>query len=49
MNPGQAAEDLKELSNRPIGVHFESDHLAQHGDPHLKSNSGEEPCQYGLR
>ena len=43
-----AAEDIKELSDRPIGVHFETDHPTQHRDAHLKSNSGEEPCQYRL-
>ncbi len=49
MNPGQAAEDLEELSNRPVGVHFQANHLAQHGDAHLKSHSGEKPYQHSLR
>ena len=49
VNLGQATEDPDELSHRLVGVYFQADHLAQHGDAYLKSHAGEKPDQHRLR
>ena len=45
----QGAEDLEELHNGSAGPNLHADHLAQHRNTDLKSDTGEKSHQHSLR
>ena len=45
----EARDNLRQLHHGPMGFDRDAQHLAQHRDPDLKANAGEEAGQHGLR